>query len=267
MNVLFFEVSLLLYFLGTTLFLSQLTGRLEAVSQTAFVVAGVAFFFHTLALVSRMIEAGHIPLTSMHEALSFFSWALVLVFLVVELRYRIHILGSFILPLAFISLISAAALPKEIRALEPIFRNVWMHVTLSLLGTVAFAIAFVAGLMYLIQEHLLKSKHRNALYHKLPALDFLDDLNGKAISFGFPLLTLGIITGALFAEFSRGSFLNWNAEQIGALGTWLFYLVVLLGRVTVGWRAKRAAYLTVLGFAGVIFTLVGVLLKGQHPFA
>jgi cytochrome c-type biogenesis protein CcsB len=263
MNVLFFEVTLLLYFLGTTLFLSKLAGRLEGVSQSAFVVTGAGFFFHTLALVSRMIEGGHIPLTTMHEALSFFSWALVLVFLLVELRYRVHILGSFILPLAFISLISAAAFPKEIKALG----NVWVHVTLSLLGTVAFAVAFVAGLMYLIQEHLLKSKHRNALYHKLPALDFLDDLNEKAISLGFPFLTLGIITGALFAEVSRGSFLNWNAEQIGALGTWLFYLVVLLGRVTVGWRAKRAAYLTVVGFAGVIFTLVGVIMKGQHPFA
>ena len=267
MNVLFFEVTLLLYFLGTVLFLTQLTGRWDAVAQSAFVIAGTGFLFHTLALVSRMIEAGQIPLTTMHEALSFFSWALVLVFLIVELLYRVQILGSFILPLAFISLISAAALPKEIKALAPIFRNVWMHVTLSLLGTVAFAIAFIAGLMYLIQEHLLKSKHRNALYHKLPALDFLDELNRKAISLGFPLLTLGIITGALFAEFTRGSFLNWNAEQIGALGTWLFYLIVLLGRVTVGWRAKRAAYLTVVGFAGVIFTLVGVVVKGQHPFA
>ncbi|TLY37551.1 MAG: c-type cytochrome biogenesis protein CcsB [Nitrospirae bacterium] len=266
MNVVFFEVTLLFYLVGTIFFLGQLSGRLEEVPRSAFVIAGLGFFFHTLALVSRMIEAGHIPLTSLHEALSFFSWALVLVFLVVELRYRIHILGSFILPMAFISLISAAALPKEIQALAPIFRNMWMHVTFSLLGTVAFAVAFIAGLMYLIQEHLLKSKHRTPLYHKLPALDFLDDLNGKAISFGFPLLTLGIITGALFAEFSRGSFLNWNAEQIGALGTWLFYLVVLLGRVTVGWRAKRAAYLTVVGFAGVIFTLLGVMLKGQHPF-
>ncbi|HZC68122.1 MAG TPA: cytochrome c biogenesis protein CcsA [Nitrospirales bacterium] len=266
MNVLFFEVTLLFYFLGTTLFLVQLAGRWEGIWMPSFGVAGIGFFFHTLALVSRMIEGGHIPLTSMHEALSFFSWALVLFFLVVELRYRVHILGSFILPMAFISLISAAALPKEIRALEPIFRNVWMHVTFSLLGTVAFAVAFVAGLMYLIQEHMLKSKHLDGLYRKLPALDFLDELNGKAISFGFPLLTLGIITGALFAEFARGSFLNWNAEQIGALGTWLFYLIVLLGRVTVGWRAKKAAYLTVVGFAGVVFTLVGVILKGQHPF-
>src|SRR5437667_9783300 len=103
----------------------------------------------------------------------------------------------------FISLISAAALPKEIRALEPIFSNVWMHVTLSLLGTVAFAVAFVAGLMYLIQEHMLKSKHLDGLYRKLPAHDFLVVLNPKAISLEFPVLPLGSITGALFAEFAR----------------------------------------------------------------
>src|SRR5437899_12072087 len=105
--------------------------------------------------MARMIEGGHSPLTSMHEALSFFSWALVLFFLVVELRYRVHILGSFILPMAFVSLISAAALPKEIRVLEPIFRNAWMHVRLSLLGTVPFALSSFPGLLYLIQSLLL----------------------------------------------------------------------------------------------------------------
>src|SRR2546427_12942581 len=108
MNVLFFEVTLLFYFLGTTLFLVQLAGRWEGIWKLSFVVAGIGFFFHTLALVSRMVEGGHIPLTSMHEALSFFSWALVLFFLV-ELRYRVHILVSFILPLAFFFLISSAA--------------------------------------------------------------------------------------------------------------------------------------------------------------
>lgn len=263
MSVFFFDVTLLLYFIGTVLFLIQLAGRWAAGAKISFAVAGVGFFCHTLALVSRMIEGGHIPLTSMHEALSFFSWALVLVFLVIELRYQVHILGSFILPLAFISLISAAALPREVKALG----NVWIHVSFSLLGTVAFAVAFIAGVMYLIQEHMLKAKHLDGLYRQLPALDFLDELNERAIAMGFPLLTLGIITGALFAEFARGSFLNWNAEQIGALGTWLFYLIVLLGRITVGWRAKKAAYLTVVGFAGVVFTLVGVILKGQLPFA
>jgi ABC-type transport system involved in cytochrome c biogenesis permease subunit len=130
-----------------------------------------------------------------------------------------------------------------------------------MLGTVGFAVAFVAGVMYLIQDRLLKSKRFNVLYAKLPALDFLDHLNQQSIILGFPLLTLGIITGAISAEFAKGAYVSWNPEQTWALVTWLFYFVVLLGRLTVGWRAKRAAYLTVIGFAGVILTLIGVVLK------
>jgi ABC-type transport system involved in cytochrome c biogenesis permease subunit len=156
-------------------------------------------------------------------------------------------------------------LPETAPALTPVFRTLWVHVTLSMLGTVGFAIAFVAGLMYLIQDGLLKSKRFNVLYSKLPALDFLDHLNQQSIVTGFPLLTLGIITGALSAELSRGSYLNWNPEQTGALVTWVFYFVVLMGRLTVGWRAKRAAYLTIIGFGGVILTLIGVVLKSHGP--
>jgi ABC-type transport system involved in cytochrome c biogenesis permease subunit len=169
--------------------------------------------------------------------------------------------------LALISLLSAAALPKEVPTLEPMVKTVWLHVTLSMLGTVGFAVAFVAGLMYLIQDRLLKSKRFNVLYSKLPPLDFLDTLNQQSILLGFPLLTLGIIAGAISAEYARGSFLNWNPEQTWALVTWVFYFVVLMGRMTVGWRAKRAAYLTIIGFGGVVLTFIGVVLKGHGPVA
>jgi ABC-type transport system involved in cytochrome c biogenesis permease subunit len=121
--------------------------------------------------------------------------------------------------------------------------------------------------MYLIQERLLKSKRFNVLYAKLPPLDFLDKLNQQSILFGFPLLTLGIIFGAISAEFTRGSLLSWNPEQTWALVTWVFYFIVLMGRITVGWRAKRAAYLTIIGFAGVVLTFIGVVLKGHGPIA
>ena len=216
---------------------------------------------HTLALVARMVGSSAAAPPSVHEALSFFSWMLILVFLAVEFRHRIHVLGSFIVPLALVSLISAAALPDTVPTLQPMFRTLWLHVTLSMLGTVGFAVAFVAGVMYLIQDRLLKSKRFNVLYAKLPALDFLDHLNQQSIILGFPLLTLGIVTGAISAEFAKGAYVSWNPEQTWALVTWLFYFVVLLGRLTVGWRAKRAAYLTVIGFAGVILTLIGVVLK------
>ncbi|MBM4124696.1 MAG: c-type cytochrome biogenesis protein CcsB [Nitrospira sp.] len=265
MPVMFFMATMVLYLVGTALFLAYLLRRTEALSKVSLVITGIGFLAHTVALLTRMMGVDHVPLPSIHEAMSFFSWALVLVFLIVEVRHRIHVLGSFILPLALISLLSAAALPKEVPTLEPVLKTVWLHVTLSVLGTVGFAVAFVAGIMYLIQDGLLKSKRFNVLYAKLPPLDYLDRLNQQSIVMGFPLLTLGIITGALSAEFARGSYLNWNPEQLWALVTWVFYFAVLLGRLTVGWRAKRAAYLTIIGFAGVILTFLGVVLKGHGP--
>ena len=265
MAAMFFMVTMALYFAATVSFLAYLLWPSEALSKASLGMTAIGFAAHTIALVARMVGTADVSPPGFHEALSFFSWMLILVFLAVEFRHRLHVLGSFIVPLALVSLVSAAALPETAPTLSPVFRTLWVHVTLSMLGTVGFAVAFVAGVMYLIQDGLLKSKRFNVLYSKLPALDFLDHLNQQSIVMGFPLLTLGIITGALSAEFSRGAYLSWNPEQTWALATWVFYFAVLLGRLTVGWRAKRAAYLTIIGFAGVILTLIGVVLKGHGP--
>ena len=267
MAAMFFMATMVLYLASTGLSLVYLLRRSEALPRVVLGITGLGFITHTAALISRTVALSQVPMTSFHEALSFFSWALVLVFLLVDFRHRVHVLGAFILPLASLSLLSAAALPKEIPTLQPVLGTVWLHVTLSILGTVGFAVAFVAGIMYLIQDGLLKSKKFNVLYTKLPPLDFLDYLNQQSIVVGFPFLTLGIITGAISAEFARGSYLNWNPEQTWALVTWLFYFIVLLGRLTIGWRAKRAAYLTIIGFAGVLLTFIGVVLKGHGPLA
>jgi cytochrome c-type biogenesis protein CcsB len=258
---------MVLYLVSTGLALVFLLRKSEALPRLILGITGCGFITHTVALVSRTVVSSQVSMTSFHEALSFFSWALVLVFLLVDFRHRVHVLGAFILPLASLSLISAAALPQEVPTLQPVLGTVWLHVTLSILGTVGFAVAFAAGIMYVIQDGLLKSKKFNVLYSKLPPLDFLDYLNQQSIVLGFPFLTLGIITGAISAEFARGSYLNWNPEQTWALVTWVFYFIVLLGRLTVGWRAKRAAYLTIIGFVGVLFTFIGVVLKGHGPLA
>ncbi|MBI5197751.1 MAG: c-type cytochrome biogenesis protein CcsB [Nitrospirae bacterium] len=268
--MLFFRLALAFYFLGTVFYLSYLVSKKETLTKLSFAVTGFGFLSHSLALFGRAFEAGYIPLTNLHEAMSFFSWALVLAFLLIEYQYRLHVLGSFLLPLSFISLISAAALPDEIRKLDPLLQSAWLgiHTVLAILGSVAFSMAFVAGLMYLIQERFLKSKKFNAVYFKLPSLDVLDDLNYRAIFLGFPLLTLGIISGSIWAEYAWGSFWSKDPKQMWALITWLFYGVMLVGRLTMGWRAKRAAYLAIIGFIGVVFTFIGVnfLFHGKHTF-
>lgn len=262
-----FMITLVLYIVATVSFLSYSLRRSEALSHVSLGMTATGFVSHTVALILRMAGAPSSEPPSFSDALSFFSWMIVLVFLVVEFRHRIHVLGSFMVPLALVSLISAAALPETVPTLQPVFKTLWFHVTLSMLGAVGFTVAFVAGVMYLIQDRLLKSKQFNVLYSKLPALDFLDHLNQQSIVLGFPLLTLGIVTGAISAQLARGSYVSWNPEQTWALVTWLFYFIVLLGRLTIGWRAKRAAYLTVIGFACVILTLVGVVLKGHSTLS
>jgi len=158
----------------------------------------------------------------------------------------------------------------EIKKLDPSLQSMWLgiHTVLAVLGATAFSIAFLAGLMYLILERVLKSKNFNIFYHKLPSLDLLDTLNYRAISFGFPLLTLGIITGSIWAEYAWGTYWNWEPKQTWSLIVWLFYAAVLHARVAVGWRGKKAAYMSIIGFVGVVFTFVGVnmLMQGRHTF-
>ena len=266
----FFKAALLFYFLGTVLYLSYLLSTRESLTRFSLLITAAGLFSHTLALFGRAFEAGYIPLTNVHEAMSFFSWALVLAFLLLEFQYRIHILGTFLLPLSFISLISAAALPSEIRKLDPSLQGVWFwaHTILTLLGAVFFTMAFAAGVLYLIQEHILKSKRFNRLYYRLPSLDILDRINYRAILTGFPLLTLGIITGAIWAEYVWGAFWSSDPKETLALITWLFYAAVLIGRQTIGWRARKAAILAIIGYIGVVFTYFGVnfFLQGKHTF-
>lgn len=263
MTVALLQLTLGLYFLGTLLSLAYLLRRSEGLARVALGVTCLGFAVHTGALVVQVFFGEEVRWVTFQQALSFFSWSLVLVLLWVVFLQRLHVLGAFMLPLAFLSLLSTAILPSETPVIQPMVQAVWVHVALSMLGTVGFAVAFTAGLMYLIQDRLLKSKQFNVLAFKLPPLDMLDMLNQRSILLGFPFLTVGMLTGAISAQLTSGAYVSWNSEQIWALVTWVFYFAVLMGRVTVGWRAKKAAWLTIVGFAGVLLTFLGVILKGN----
>lgn len=269
-QVLFFKLTLFFYFLGTSLFIFHLWDKngppaaeasLSWSQRLTVFVTAIGFLFHTLALILHIQETA-VPFSNLHEAISFFSWAMVLVFFLVEFRFHLYVLGSFILPLAFLSLVSTTALPDAPARLNPTLKTAWfgLHTTLSLLGIASFAIAAITGLMYLLQENFLKSKRFNPIYHKLPSLDLLDRWNQKMILVGFSLFTLGIISGALWSQYSFGSFWSSNNPKLVlSLGTWFFYLIVLHGRITIGWRAKKAAHLAILGFVGAILIFISLV--------
>ncbi len=267
--VILFELALTFYFAATIVGVVELFRGSRATTRIMLVLAAVGFALHT-ANIAVSLLSGRIPVTNMHEASSFFSWCIVLLFFFIEYRYRIGLLGSFIMPVVFILMLSSSVLPREIKPVSPMLQSYWLgiHTALAFLGDAAFALAAGIGVMYLVQEHFIKRKRLGSLSHRLPSLQILDEVSYKLITLGFPLLTLAIITGALWAESAWGSYWRWDPKEVWSLITWLIYALVLHVRLTAGWRGKKAAILSIFGFSVVIFTFFGVnlLLKGVHTF-
>lgn len=270
MGTLLFELSLTFYFAAAIVSIIELLRGSKATSRLILAFAVGGFIVHSGSIVFRYLQAGHLPITSLHEASSFFSWCIVLIFFFLEYRYRLDLLGPFTMPVVFILMLSSSILPREIRPLSPVLQSYWLgiHTFLAFLGNAAFAMAFGIGLMYLIQEHNLKKKQLGGLFKRLPSLQILDEINYKLITLGFPLLTLAIITGAIWAESAWGSYWRWDPKEVWSLITWFIYALVLHARLTAGWRGRRAAILSIVGFASVLFTFFGVnlILKGLHAF-
>jgi len=270
LDVIFFYGALILYVVGTLAYLLLLSIKGGPLAQlgTAATVGG--FTLHTLALLARLIAAGRPPLGNTYEALSFFAWATVLVYLILEVRFQRKVIGAFVLPIVLLTALAAASLPKGPAVLSPAFRNtwVWLHVMFVLLGSAALALTCGVGLMYLLQERQLKSKSLGVMYYRLPSLDFLDGLGHRALLVGFPLLTAGLITGAIQSQAARGQILMWDPTQLLSLVTWVIYAGLLQARLTAGWRGRKAALLAILGFSAVLATFLGVsvLLGRPHTF-
>jgi cytochrome c-type biogenesis protein CcsB len=270
MGIILFELALTFYFAATIVGILELFRGSKITSRIILSLAGIGFGIHTVNIVYRYITAGHIPITNAHEATSFFSWCIVLIFFILQFRYRIILLSSFIMPVVFILMLSSSMLPREIKPLSPVLQSYWLgiHTVLAFLGNAAFALAFGIGSMYLVQEHYVKSKHLGGLFERLPSLQTLDEINYRLITLGFPLLTLAIITGALWAESAWGSYWNWDPREVWALITWFIYAIILHARLTAGWRGRRAALLSIIGFLTILIAFFGIKLlqKGLHVF-
>lgn len=271
MNIYFFEIASLLYFFSTLAYLSYIIFLKETFSKLGSLIVTIGFGIHTLAIVIRYTEAGYTPVTNLYESLSFFAWMIIIVLLVTKTKYQIKVLGSFLTPIALILMVIAFSLPKEIHSLAPVLRSYWhpFHVIFSFLGNAIFTLTFCSGVMYLLQEHQIKSKKIGALTKRLPPLKVLDDLNYQSLTFGFPFLTIGIITGAIWAEVAWGRYWGWDPKETWSLITWLLYAALLHQRLTVGWRGRKAAMMSIFGFMAVLFTFLGVnlLLPGLHTYA
>jgi len=270
MNLVFFYSSLGIYVLaaaGYIAFLVKPQLQWSAAVSRWMTLAG--FILQILYFSFRWAESGHIPMTSFFEAINFFGMGIVFVFLIMEFRFKIAALGAFMLPLIITLMVPSVLVSGDIGELNPMLKSGWLgiHTVLTVLGDAAFAFAFIVSIMYLVQEHQLKSKNLGAIFHRLPSLDTMDTLGYRGLTFGWPLYTLGMITGSIWANSAWGSYWNWDPKLTWSLFTWLIYLVLLHLR-TIGWRGRKMAVLAIVSFLFVLvsFFVVGRVHTGKHSF-
>jgi cytochrome c-type biogenesis protein CcsB len=266
-----FFLALIFDLLATGGYIVYLIKQEKWISKASCLILLAGFIFHTIFLCVQYAALGTAPVLDLKSAFSFFSWCIVLVFLVFHLKFRIMVLGSFVAPFAAFLMIISSAIPWAAGPVKPIFKSIWLtfHVATIFLGNGLFAITFVAAIMYLIQERQIKQKHFGSFYSRLPSLATLDSINHYALIWGFPFLTLGMITGSIYAQVALGSYWQWDPKEVWSLVTWLFYAALLHERLTVGWRGRRAAVMSIVCFCILLFTFVGATLwvKGYHDFS
>ena len=224
------------------------------------------FVLHTAALVTDWVIDGHYPLFSLREALSFLAWALVALYCVGLYRYRAQAVGAFMVPLISVLTLVALLIPSSANAPANLAAT-WLfpiHTTLLIFAYAAFAIAFMASVMYLLQERELKLKSFGAIFHRLPPLTTVNEIATSAAALGLLLLTLGIVSGVIWSSNRFGRAWRNDPKEIFALLTWLLYSVLIVYRFTASWRGRNAAWLGVVGFALVLLTFFGARLLGSY---
>jgi cytochrome c-type biogenesis protein CcsB len=273
MSVLPFELALTFYFAAVILGAVELVKGNRTTARLMQILIGIGFLNHTLSIVYRYAVGDHLPITTPHEAASFFAWCTVLLYFVMEFRYKVGLLGAFIMPVVFFLMLASAMMSREMKSLGEIsaaLRSYWLgiHTLFAFMANAAFALAFVLGIMYLVQEHYLKSKRLGDLFERLPDIQTLDYLNYRLISVGFPALIVAMVTGSLWARSAFGGFWRGDPREVLSLITFLIYALILHSRLMAGWRGRRAAVLSILGFIFVILAFAGIKIfqRGYHIF-
>jgi cytochrome c-type biogenesis protein CcsB len=265
------------YFASFMLYLLMMVMGKEFFGRLATFVTLAGLLGQSLAILLRWIESyelgiGHAPLSNFYESLIFFAWTLVFLYLLIEWRTKNRSLGAFATPLAFLAMAYASYSPtisSRIQPLVPALKSNWLiaHVLTCFFGYAAFGLAFGLSLMYLLKKRE-KSQGSNIFIRIIPESSILEDMSYQMVVIGFLLLTLGIITGSVWAHSAWGSYWSWDPKETWSLITWLVYAALLHSRMVRGWRGNKLALLSIIGFSCVLFTYFGVnYLAGLHSYA
>jgi HemX protein len=224
-----------------------------------FFVIGLGFIFQTAFLSVRGRDLGRCPLTNLFEVLIFIGWSIALFYMLVGPAYRLSLMGAFTAPLVFLIQTFALFAPIDTAHQSKLPANRWLefHASFSTLAYGAFALACVAGVMYLVQERQLKTHQLHTIFYHLPALPDLFGAITRLLWWGFVLYTIGLISG-----FFTGEPLP-RAQVVWAVAVWVLYALILQGRHLHRLAPKRVAALCIIGFSAAVTLLWGITFSAQ----
>ncbi|MBW1894272.1 MAG: c-type cytochrome biogenesis protein CcsB [Deltaproteobacteria bacterium] len=261
---------------AAVLYVSASVFKKKLPARLAWWITLIAVLFNAAGIVMRWIESyrlgiGHAPLSNMYESLVFFSFTLGCIHMIYEKKYQNPAIGTFAAPIAFLAMAYASLAPgvsNHIQPLIPALKSNWLiaHVVTCFLGYAGFAIAFGISILYLAsQQNSGGGKDTPSFF---PSHNILEELTHQMVMFGFLFLTIGIITGSVWANSAWGSYWSWDPKETWSLITWFIYATLLHARMMRGWHGRRIAWLSIIGFTAVLFTYFGVnYLPGLHSYA
>jgi ABC-type uncharacterized transport system permease subunit len=226
-----------------------------------FFAIGTGFLFQTAFLSVRGHALGRCPLTNLFEVFVFLAWSVALIYLLVGPTYRLSLMGAFTAPLVLVLQAFALLAPIDVPHAARLPANPWLefHASVSMVAYGGFALACVAGVMYLVQERQLKTHQLHSMFYHLPPLTNLFDALTRLLWLGFGLYTAGLVSG-----FFTGGPLP-RVKMVCAFGVWLFYGAILRGRYLRWFAPRRIAALCVLAFSAAISVLWAINFVSHRP--
>jgi ABC-type uncharacterized transport system permease subunit len=246
-----------IYGLAALLYLSYLIRQWTPLPIVGRLLLGGGLLLHGAGLGLQLAGQGGPP-TGMAQGLSSLSLLLMAMFLALDLRYRLPVIGAFLTPFAVAVLVPSMLLPGQSSVLPASLRQPMLplHVSVALVGLAAFAVASGVAVMYLLMERQVKGHKFGLLFSRLPSLQFLDDLNQRLVVGGFIALSVTLVTGAFFTSAAGGLFWQWEPKEVATLVAWAVFGALLNARLFAGWRGKRVALLTMAGFCVLVVSFV-----------
>ena len=262
------QITTVLYFISMAGYISYLFNQKKIYQKTALGFISTAIAVHFISMIIYAIATGHVPIQNLSQSLSVAAFFLGCMFLFFQYKFDLRILGVFASILLFAIMLAVWVIPEAPVEKNAILKGFWFyaHIILVFAGEAALALACGTGILYLLQEKGIKTKSPGFFFKRLPSLDLLDNVGYTCITIGFALLSVGLVTGFIYAKSVWGRFWSWDPKEIFSVGSWLVYAALLHLRLYSGWRGRKSAIMTIIGFLIIIFAFLGVnmLLGGHH---